>query len=320
MKRLSAYRSNGIIDGAKTPLHRSFWIALILIVLLVATPGGLLSALALDLTRPNDTPVLVQSTRVIKLEGAHNFRDIGGYETKDGRAVKWGQIYRSDKLSNLTDNDYTALSERHIQQVIDFRSDGERLTAQTDWRGEDVPKIQELSIGGNTADWSNRLAEQLGSGDFTGADIRATFLDMYRTIPLDNTEQYRDMFDLLVETTNLPVVIHCTSGKDRTGIGVALILSALGVPRHTIIADFLLTNEVIDLERAAPIVAAQFSRNRDEPLDPEDLKPLLGVELSYIEAYFTTIEEQYGSVDHYLRDGLDVTAEEQAILKAQLLQ
>ena len=99
-----------------------------------------------------------------------------------------------------------------------------------------------------------------------------------------------------------------------------LILSALGVPRDTIIADFFLTNETIDLERTALNVAAQFSRNREAPLDAEDLKPLIGVELGYIEAYFTIVEEEYGSVDIYLRDGLDLTAEEQASLKTQLLQ
>ena len=322
MKISSVYRPNNTSKEAEMQLklvHRSVWIIPLLIALLAAQ-SWLSSAPALDLVRPNDKPALVQSMRVIELEGAHNFRDIGGYETEDGQTIKWGQIYRSDKLSELTDDDYVELTERNIQQVIDFRSDGERLTAQTDWRGEDIPDITELSIGGSAADWSNKLATQLRSGDFTGTDIRATFIDMYGAIPLDNTAQYRDMFDLLVETDNRPVVIHCTSGKDRTGIGTALILSALGVPRDTIITDFLLTNETIDLERTAPNVAAQFSRNREEPLDAEDLKPLIGVELSYIETYFAIVEEEYGSVDTYLRDGLDLTAEEQASLKTQLLQ
>lgn len=318
--KISVYRSNNISKKTETSFHRSVWIIPILIALSVAAPSWLSSAHALDLVRPNDTPALVQSIRVIELEGAHNFRDIGGYKTKDGKTVKWGQIYRSDKLSELTDDDYAELTNRNIQQVIDFRSDGERLTAQTDWRGEDVPDIIELSIGGSAAGWSNKLGKQLRSGDFTGADIRATFIDMYGAIPLDNTAQYRDMFDLLVDTDNRPVVIHCTSGKDRTGIGTVLILSALGVPRDTIITDFLLTNETIDLERTALNVAAQFSRNRETPLDAEDLKPLIGVELGYIEAYFTIVEEEYGSVDNYLRHGLDLTAEEQASLKTQLLQ
>jgi protein-tyrosine phosphatase len=261
-----------------------------------------------------------QGIRVIELEGARNFRDIGGYETADGRTVKWGQVYRSDKLSDLTQADYKVLDDIDLETIVDFRSDAERADAQTKWGNDDDPDILNLSIGDNAADWSSTLSRQLRSGNFTKDEITATFIDMYRAIPIDAAGQYKIMFERLADGYNRPLLMHCTAGKDRTGVGTALILSALGVPRTTIMDDFLLTNEVADVDRALYFVARGFGERAGHEIDPESLRPLVGVDAAYLETTFETIESEYGSVNAYLTEALGVTPDIRTQLQNALLE
>ncbi len=261
----------------------------------------------------------VDRSRVIELEGARNFRDIGGYETADGRTVKWGEIYRSDKLSDLTAADYETLDDIDLETIVDFRSDAERADAQTVWGNNDDPEILNLSIGDNAADWSSTLSRQLQSGDFTKEQITDTFIDMYRAMPIDAAEQYKTMFARLADGEHRPLLMHCTAGKDRTGVGTALILSALGVSRETIMADFLLTNDVADVDRALPFVAAGFSKRAGHEIEPETLRPLVGVDAAYLETTFETIDAEYGSVDAYLDEALGVTPDVRTALQKSLL-
>lgn len=255
--------------------------------------------------------------RILALDGARNMRDLGGYITEDGLTVRWGKVYRSDNLANLSRADMNDLRKRDITTVIDFRSVTERAMAETTWSGA-APKTLLLPIGGTAADWSASLARFLRTGDFAGDDIHQTFVEAYRTIPADATDEYRILFDTILDDDGA-VLFHCTAGKDRTGIGAALILSALGVSRTTIMADFMLTNEAVDANHSAQEMASAFGARLQRDLEPESMFPLVGVEPLYLNTMFDSIEADYGSVDEYLKQGLGLSQEDLTALKRLLL-
>ena len=260
---------SSILTGSSQRTLGRFWLLVFLL--------GPLSACSL-LPREANSPVLETQApaRVVALVGESNFRDLGGYATADGRTTKWGQIYRSGKLSDLTTADYETIKGLNLETVVDFRSDQEREDAPTKWQGASKPEIVDLPIGGNAADWSSDLSRMLRTGIFSKQEIRQTFIQSYTEIPIQNTAEYKALFDHILTQQDRPLLFHCTSGKDRTGIGAALLLSALGVPRETIMKDFLLTNEVVNIDRALPFMAKAFSARAGHEIDPEALRPLDG--------------------------------------------
>jgi len=286
------------------------------------------TVIALGLTIPllagcgiTDRPALSatqdEGNRTLGIEGQRNFRDIGGYQTASGETVKWSRIYRSGKLSDLTADDLNEMSNLDVDLIIDFRSESEREGEPTKYQ---EAEILELPIGGTAADWSTTLSAQLQSGQFTQNEIRQTFIEAYEQIPIDNAGEYRTFFDQILEQKDGTIVFHCTSGKDRTGIGTAFLLSALGVPRETIMEDYMLTNEVAGVDRGLPFIAKAFSQRAGRDIDPESLRPLVGVEEIYLETTFETIEASYGSMDAYLEQALGLTAAKRATLREKLLE
>ena len=261
-----------------------------------------------------------QQVRVLDIGSISNFRDIGGYLNQEGLTTKWQKIFRSGDLSRFSARDQSKVSALGIHTVIDLRSDEERLRAPSRRHDEaQQPTTILLPIGGSAADWSSKLSRQLQSGDFTREEIRATIIDMYGAVPLSNKTEYKSLFTNILASNGQPVLFHCTSGKDRTGIGAALILSALHVPRKTIIKDFLLTNEAINVELMSKTLAKVFSRQSGHAIDPDAIVPLLTVEQVYLETTFTVIDKAYGSMDNYLRDALDLTSAKRTRLKQALL-
>ncbi len=270
-----------------------------------------------------DRPIAKEQTkpeRIIALDGARNFRDIGGYKTKDNRNIKWREIFRSDALSNLSSSDYQKINEFGIKLVIDFRTEGEAKKSPTVWQGDSPPLLLNLPIGSASEEWSAKLSEQLKSGIFTAEEIRETFIMAYKSIPVDSSDAYKEMFVEILDPKNRPAILHCRSGKDRTGIASALILSALGVPRDVIIRDFLLTNEASSVEEILPFIAEQFSKQAGRTVSADDIRPLIGVDEEYIQAMFEGIEANYGTMDNYLDKALGLTANKRARLREELLE
>jgi protein-tyrosine phosphatase len=156
-------------------------------------------------------------------------------------------------------------------------------------------------------------------GGFSREEIHATFIEMYAAIPLENMTEYSALFTQILASDTAPILVHCTAGKDRTGIAAALILSALDVPRSTIMEDFMLTNEAIDVELMSKMLAMIFSKNSDYEIDPAAIEPMLIVQPIYLETAFAAIDAEYGSMDNYLQDALGLTAARRAQLKKVLL-
>ena len=164
--------------------------------------------------------------RHVSLEGARNFRDIGGYATSDGRRVRRGLLFRSDALAQLTESDYQALARLNIETVCDFRQDWEKQRAPTRWPGRNAPELLSLP---NPAQAGPSYLELLANGA-TAADMAAYMLRGYETNVAEYAPSYAATLRRIVNSDR-PVLYHCTAGKDRTGLFTALLLSFLGVPR-----------------------------------------------------------------------------------------
>jgi len=241
--------------------------------------------------------------RHLNLAGASNFRDIGGYPTSDGHTVSWRQIFRSNHLGHLTENDIVVLRELGVKTAFDFRGAQERLAAMCAHDGIAVHSLPVEPI--TVATLRERMA---GGKSLSPSDARDVMRHSYRNYVTHNTKAYRALFSHLLEDT-APLVIHCTAGKDRTGFASALILHALGVPQDVIDEDYLLTNRYYRRDPAAASTDL-----------PEDVRAVLAtVEGSFLAAAFDAVRAGYGGIDSYLSDGLGIGGRERAALQARYL-
>jgi protein-tyrosine phosphatase len=250
------------------------------------------------------------AARFFQLDGAQNFRDVGGYRTASGQRVKSGMLYRSGTLGGLTAAGQARFDSLRSAAVVDLRTTAERSrdldTAWLQSRRGYWAREYGMSQG--------ELGKALGdTSRLTAAGMRAMMTGAYRTMYKEQAPAYRVLFARLLDT-NGPVVLNCTAGKDRTGIGTALVLTALGVPYATVREDFLLSNAGIDRARLQGTVSGPFAR-----LPPEVVAPLLGVEGPYLDAAFDQIRKDYGSVNVFLERELGVGPREITRLRRRML-
>jgi protein-tyrosine phosphatase len=256
------------------------------------------------------------ATRLVPLEGASNFRDLGGYPTQDGKHVRWGTMFRSNALADLTERDYRIVDALNIKLVNDLRSNEERRNQPTVWRGT-APAF--LNSPKESTQQTMRIL--FGSGTPTAASARAHLIEFYRQMPAVYAEENRAMFDRLVRGET-PVIVHCTAGKDRTGFASALILSALGVPREVIEHDYSLSAgyRAAGAQRygESPGLKANMAVYSTAP--PEVMDELNKSDPAYIAAALDSISSSYGSVDAYLDKEMGVGSAQLAKLRARYLE
>jgi protein-tyrosine phosphatase len=255
------------------------------------------------MTEPMTELISDSPTRHLNLAGASNFRDLGGYPARDGRIVRWRQIFRSNHLGHLTTGDIEVLRGLSVKSAFDFRGTDERTAAMC---GIEEIAVHSLPIEPTVV---AALRAQLASGGpLTSAVALDVMRDSYRNYVRNNTQTFRALFAHLLED-HAPLVIHCTAGKDRTGFACALILHALGVPDDLIAEDYLLTNRFYRRDPSA------------SPDLPEEVRRALGsVETSYLAAAFEAIRADYGNLESYFNDGLGLGARERARLEATYLE
>lgn len=241
--------------------------------------------------------------RHLNLAGASNFRDLGGYPGKDGRTVRWRQIFRSNHLGQLTEADVEALRPLRLKSAFDFRGTEERGAATCGLAGI---AVHSLPIEPTVV---AALRARLASGvALSSADALDVMRDSYRNYVRYSTPSFRALFAHLLED-RAPLVIHCNAGKDRTGFACALILHALGVPDEVIAEDYLLTNRFY---RRDPGASSDL---------PDEVRQVLGsVESSFLAAAFDAISADYGDLESYFSDGLGLGAGERARLEARYLE
>jgi len=221
--------------------------------------------------------------RILRLEGATNFRDLGGYAGRDGRPLHWRRLFRSDHLGALTAADKAALAALGLATAFDFRGEAERAAASYELHGvvqhslaiepTVVQRMQDLAAGGEP---------------LTAATVARLMEDLYRALVNDQSDRFAELFEHLLRA-DAPVVFHCTAGKDRTGFAAALILLALGVPRAVVVQDYLLTNQVFQQPPSA-----------HGGIPPEALAVLWRVQQGFLDAALHAVDADHGGIERYL--------------------
>jgi protein-tyrosine phosphatase len=248
--------------------------------------------------------------RVLPLEGARNFRDLGGYDTRHGRRVRWRHLFRSASLGSLTPRDHAQLEALGLRVICDLRATDERAKEPVRWSTRAAPRL----LARDYALDLSMLAAAMTRPEAELHEGKAAFRELYATLPQRFVESYRGLFAALL-AGETPLAFNCSAGKDRTGVGAALVLAALGVPRATIVEDYLLSNEHY---RPGPEVAAAMSGRHGQwllALRPEMLQLMVTVDASYLEAAFESVERSHGGVERYLEAALGIDAGARAVLR-----
>ena len=249
--------------------------------------------------------------RVIHLEGTANTRDIGGYLTNDLHTLRWRQIIRSENLSRLTANDFQKLEEMGLKTVIDLRTDKEHDRAPTVWLGDNPPQFFHFPVGDSNNEWFNETRKMMKKSSFTEEQSSKQMVEGYRMIVEEGPPSYEKLMEVVLDQSNWPILIHCNAGKDRAGIAVTLILESLGVDRETIMEEFLLTNEIARIEEKSVLLAKQSKKRRRNGRGPSASAwfPIIGVQPEMLDAFYASVDEQYGSMDVFLTEmGVDQEA------------
>lgn len=247
-----------------------------------------------------DDPVAVAAERLVPLEGTLNFRDLGGYRTADGRQVRWGRVFRSDALGQLTDADLTYLERLGVRLVCDFRDDYEtekapsRLPDHPDLRMERFP----IGAGGDTTVTGGRkdgLTDLVLAGEL--GEVSPEMLgDFYVGMLEGRSEPLVAVLERVADPANHPLVFHCTAGKDRTGVLAAILLAVLGVPDETILDDYELTDRYRTPHRIAEIEPRLAAAG----VELDKVRALFSAERRVLARTLATLEERYGSVPAFL--------------------
>ncbi len=255
----------------------------------------------------------IASERLIPMENASNFRDLGGIPTKDGRVVKWGKIYRSGKLNNLSDKDLDYFNTLGINTVIDFRDDIEVEKDKSRFpTNREVKKVR-TPIGDRSGNMQAQLKKQIRKADQDTFDSEKFVADVMRQFVDTFAYQYQPFLDLVAEEENAPLLYHCTAGKDRTGLGTGLVLAMLGVDQEVIYDDFMMSNyyrnkQINKTLRKSSLVIKQ-----------RVVQPLVEVKESYIKTAFDAIDEKYGSIDNFLEKEYGLDAEKLEVIRNKYL-
>jgi protein-tyrosine phosphatase len=255
-------------------------------------------------------------TRHIDLEGVENFRDFGGYDTACGRGLKRGLLFRSANHARATDADLAALQALGVTVIVDLRRADERARDPSRrWDGF-AAQVIENDIDGVEADWAQGLATFSADPD----RVLSSVTDFYRRAPSDrrHVDLFRRYFQALARTEG-PMLVHCTAGKDRTGLICALTHHIAGVGREDLVADYMLTNDPARIERRVKVMSEWLGEKLGRPVDEAALRLILAVDARYLDAAFQVMTEAHGGLDGYLEQALGVDADLREKIRTRIL-
>jgi protein-tyrosine phosphatase len=257
----------------------------------------------------------VATERCIAMEGVHNFRDMGGYDTETGAKVRWGALYRSGKLSELSRRDTMLMDRLSLSLIYDFRRDDERERAPSRYSGSNAETINLAIIPGSGDSFFDRVV----SGNADAEQMTKFMIELNVDLALNQTAQYQQMFaGLLLDNTN-SVLIHCAAGKDRTGFGSALILAALGVSRSSVLIDYMLSNKYLPIEDEISNMLNTYADYFPSNIDRAILRPMFAVRPEYIDAAFNALDQVYGNIEAYFQQALGLSKADIKQLKLKYL-
>ena len=238
------------------------------------------------------------------LEGAPNFRDMGGYTNKHGRTIKKGRLFRSDHLGKLTPKDIQILQNyaRNGWRVLDFRGAEERLSQPCA-----IPNAPVLSLSIEPS-IVQKLTDLMDIGAHISSQKTIELMqDTYRDFICQHSLRFAEFFQEILDHPTTPIIFHCTAGKDRTGVAATLLLHALDVSMETIWEDYLITNERL---KNKAILAT---------VPPQVAQVLQTVKPDFLQAALDTVHQDYGHLDAYLEKQLGISQEIKKQLAEQLL-
>jgi protein-tyrosine phosphatase len=297
---------------------RGIGLVLLTVLALAACQRGPDSLPAAQRPLPTELPAAQRlQWRHLPLAGAPNFRDLGGYRSADGRSVRWGLVYRSDALDKLSDADQAYLRRLGLRRVVDFRAADEVEDAPDRLAPPLAGEVVHLPIafaGLNVRQFTRRIMH----GDTAGLHFDTLLVDANVAMVRQFSPVFRDWLHSLVADGATPQVFHCTAGKDRTGFAAAVLLLSLGVPRDTVMQDYLASNDYLRARNARSMrMMRLFSLFR---ADPDSVRPLMMVEPRYLDAAFAAMIQDYGSIDAYLQQALGVDAALREQLRQRFLE
>ncbi|WP_336513100.1 tyrosine-protein phosphatase [Bacillus altitudinis] len=247
--------------------------------------------------------------RNIQFSKLANFREVGGLQTTGQMVIKQGMIYRSADLSRLTKQDILTFSTLGIQTICDLRTSSERKSHPPKIMEHD--KIVHIPMQPDSMMPSKWTMFRMLIAEGKSLSFTPIMKDVYQSMLYERKKEIQQLFTLLSDEKNYPLMLHCTSGKDRTGFLSALIQLAAGVPVHTVLSEYMRSNEGVKmLVKRQERFVRMMSLYR---VSKEQIQPLLGVQQDYLEDVLNEMMDTYGSAERYLLEACDVP-------KAQLLK
>lgn len=256
----------------------------------------------------NDKYFQSVGARLVPMDSIRNVRDLGGYGVKHcNLTTRWGKIFRSSELRNLSKTDSLRFKNLSIKTIIDLRGEDEvALYPESSIQA----KIISIPIPITGRDDLHRRVQE---GRMRKGDGLLFMQDTYLKYISEDSEQFAQALNVFLDEKNYPILVNCSLGKDRVGFLTAMLLSALDVPEETIMNDYMLSNENIDIKRIA-YMARDLSQDAQETISV-----LISANETFMDVVFKQIRKEYGSTDKYLTKGLHLSEKERHKLKDILL-
>ncbi|MWN05951.1 tyrosine-protein phosphatase [Gilliamella sp. Pas-s95] len=251
-------------------------------------------------------------TTVVPIKNGINFRDLGGIKTTDGRHIRSGRLYRSGAFSLITPEEQTFLSDKlNLHYILDYR-DQDEIARNPDklWHNAkyiNVPAnpLSDTVTASLTSDLSNHSQTLKKNAPFD------FMVKLYQLLPFNNPA-YQQLSSILLSSQGKPLVQHCAVGKDRTGVGVALTLFALGVSEEAIMQDYLLTEQLLSDYRENLLRQYQ---HKITPEEFENRKLIFAAKKEYLTASFDAIKTRYDTIDNWLSQEYQLNANNRKIIQ-----
>jgi protein-tyrosine phosphatase len=254
--------------------------------------------------------------RLLPFTGAKNFRDLGGYQTLDGRTIRWNLLYRSDTLHKLTDTDLNHLSALMLDRIIDFRAahekaqEPDRLPENSEIRVIDIPILDS-----STQSWHDSREEFVKS--LKNIDPVQYMIRTNVELATRFTPEFILFLQELLSANGRPVLFHCAAGKDRTGFAAAILLRTLGVPQEVVMQDYLLTNQYFMSAHRWNLAFARLFKGKQFAAV---VQGFMEANARYLSAAFEALEREHISFEGYVRNGLGLTEQDIERLKSLYLE
>ncbi|MGL4991475.1 MAG: tyrosine-protein phosphatase [Sarcina sp.] len=271
------------------------------------------------LVESDDFKSQIIAERVLPLEGACNFRDLGGMKASDGKTVKWDKFYRSDSLATLTEQDINYLENIDFKIILDYRSQQEASYE----KDKTIPHSKYINISAMPMDAKfngnldmNYLLKN-GAALFQNKENPTDFLTKGYEDMAFNNPAFKQLISIMKEDDTRPFVQHCKSGKDRTGIGSALVLLLLGVPMETVKQDYLASN--IYRKNYNDSIIKKYKKYLDTDEKVALFNMVMDVKEEYFDATFKTIFSKYKTLDEYFEKEYNLTTQDITNLRDKYL-